>query len=36
MTAENIFVQFVNGIAFGSGLIAAATIFKLVFHVGFC
>lgn len=36
MTPESLFVQYVYGITFGSGLITAAVIFKFVFHVGFC
>jgi hypothetical protein len=29
-------ISFGNGLAFGSGMILAAVVFKLLFHVGFC
>lgn len=29
-------MTFVNGLLFGSGMIVAAVIFKVLLHVGFC
>lgn len=29
-------IQVVNGFLWGSGMILAAVVFKLLFHVGFC
>ncbi len=32
----NAIVEVGNGFLFGSGLILAALVFKLLFHIGFC
>jgi hypothetical protein len=36
MTIEGAFLQFVNGLLLGSGMITAAIVFKALFHAGFC
>lgn len=36
MTLEGVFQSYVSGVCFGAGLITAAVLMKLVFHVGFC
>jgi hypothetical protein len=32
----NFGLQVINGVCFGSGLIIAAVLFKVLLHVGFC